>query len=297
MRRSYITELRSILHHCSVDGVYPTAQEYVKKGFCKNSNILTLISDPHAEGVIVDWFKAVLKGKIDYIKQIKGDTSPTFRMFAKKINTVFEELIFDISTVDKFTKKILENVYIIESSSADFRIQGSGFYLKDHGLLTNEHVTTTDCFYKIYRQNEYSDHAIAVIGKDLNHIKSNSKIDYALYKITFTLPCTPFLIGDSHSLVIGASVTTIGYPNHQLGNTAYIQQCSITSQKKLFGTLFYTISGRVVHGASGGIVLDATGSVIGLLRGGVCSTEATPSTDDLTENHGFTPIHLVLEDL
>ena len=38
-------------------------------------------------------------------------------------------------------------------------------------------------------------------------------------------------IGDSTKLKTGDPVTIIGYPNHNKGNTPYIQNCAITSQK------------------------------------------------------------------
>lgn len=70
-----------------------------------------------------------------------------------------------------------------------------------------------------------------------------------------------------------------------------MQRCYITSEKPFLGAHFFTISGRVVHGASGGIVLNASNEAIGILKGGVASTEE----DDNNENQGFVPLHLALD--
>ncbi len=55
---------------------------------------------------------------------------------------------------------------------------------------------------------------------------------------------------------------------------------------------FYTVSGKVIHGASGGVVLDRNDRAIGIIKGGVESTEETEQ--DI--NQGFVPL-LVLNDV
>lgn len=38
--------------------------------------------------------------------------------------------------------------------------------------------------------------------------------------------------------------------------------CNITSEKNFLGSQFFTVSGRIVHGASGGIVLNSQNEAI-----------------------------------
>lgn len=100
-----------------------------------------------------------------------------------------------------------------------------------------------------------------------------------------------FKCGDSRNIKIGDQVTIIGYPNHQKGNSPYIQSCNITSEKKYLNAPFFTVSGRIVHGASGGIVLNADNEAIGIIKAGIVNY----SEDDSNENQGFVPLHLALE--
>ena len=51
------------------------------------------------------------------------------------------------------------------------------------------------------------------------------------------------------------------------------------------------MSGRIVHGASGGIVLNTDNEAIGIIKGGI----VTLSEDDSNENQGFVPLHLTLD--
>lgn len=59
------------------------------------------------------------------------------------------------------------------------------------------------------------------------------------------------------------------------------------------GAPFLTVSGRIAHGASGGVVLNKAGKVVRIIKGGIDSL----TEDAINENQGFVPIHLVLEDM
>lgn len=293
-RRSYIKQLRAILHHCEKDGLYVTAQEYIAKGYCNKVSIKEIVDDPEKTEVIESWFRQVLIGKILYIRQVKGKDDLTYLSLAQKLNSIMCETVLDIDALNILEYLIANNTFILEYSQGDEYTQGSGFYLETLGILTSFHVTQNDCFFKIFSHVTYPKEAKGIIGKSLNEILSDETIDYALYKPPCSIENTSlFKIGDSTKLRIGDKVTTAGYPNHQAGNSPYIQTCSITSKKDFHGARFYTISGRIVHGASGGVVLNEKQEVIGIIKGGI----VTMDEDDSNENQGFIPIHLVVEHL
>ena len=102
-----------------------------------------------------------------------------------------------------------------------------------------------------------------------------------------------FRIGDSTNLHVGDQVTVIGYPNFQKGDSPYIQNCAITSKKTFLEAPFYTVSGRIVHGASGGVVLNSKREVIGIIKGGVQTFR--DDEDAGNDNQGFVPIHLAID--
>ena len=294
LRRSYIKQFRAILHHCEKHGIYKTAQEYVAKGYCRNQDIKNIINDYEKEKIVEGWFKKVLIGKMNFFKQVRGNDSLTYLSFAQKINNIFRETIFDVSALNLLADLISQNTYVLEFEQGEELVQGSGFYISDVGLFTSYHVTQNGGFFKVYTHLSYPDDPKGVIGKSLNEISSDSDIDYALYKPPFNVDNSHLLnFGDSSKLKIGDQVIAAGYPNHQKGNSPYIQTCSITSKKSFQGALFYTISGRISHGASGGVVLNENLEAIGIIKGGI----ATLADDALDENQGFVPIHLVLEHL
>ena len=292
VRRSYTKQLRAILDHCEKHGIYKTAQEYVAKGYCRKQDIKDIINDAEKAKNVEDWFKRVLIGKINFIKQVKGKDSLTYLSFAQKLNVIFEDTVFDVSALNVLDDLINQNTYILEYVQGESFHQGSGFYLDKVGLFTSYHVTENDGFFKVFTHLTYPHTSLGIIGKSVNEISSDKDIDYALYKLPFTANSPNLLrLGDSSKLRIGDQVITAGYPNHQTGNSPYIQTCSITSRKSFHGALFYTVSGRIAHGASGGVVLNEALEVIGIIKGGI----VTLADDSLDENQGFVPIHLVIE--
>lgn len=289
IKHEYIKNIRAILNNCKKRGILDTATTYINKGFCNCKYILSMQNE-NKDDEIVKWFKRVLKGKISYIKQIKGKDSFTYLKLASVMNNVFNEYIFDVSSLDKLNSLIENSVFVIESTTNKKSSQGSAFILDGYGLLTSYHVANTSDFYKIYKISNNKNEEICTIHES-TRIKFNEKIDYILYR--WKSDNVSFELGDSRNLKQGMKITIIGYPNYMKGNTAYIQSCEITSKTNSFEEILYTVSGRVVHGASGGCVLNSNKEVIGLLKSGIVS-----SNDDAeNEKQGFIPIHLILDDI
>lgn len=185
----------------------------------------------------------------------------------------------------------MNSTFVLEAKDDENIVQGSAFYAQDIGLFTSYHVTEGEGFFKVYRCRDYDETSIATIAKVLHEKSADKSIDYALYDVQ--MHTQGFQMGDSKELKVGDKVTIVCYPNHKRGNTAYVQPCTITSQTNLFGAPFYTVSGRIVHGASGGAVINQNLEVVGIIKGGVVDI----SKEDESENQGFVPIHCVLEHL
>lgn len=292
LRRSYIKQLRAIIHSCEKFGVLASAKFYVKRGLCKNPKIYAMVDNPDSEDKITEWFKKVLIGKIYYIKQVKGAQSLTYLSFAQKANNLFDEDIFDLTEFHRFENTIKNSTFILQYSKGEDFVQGSAFYLPEIGLITSYHVTKCGEFFNIFDVDTYNEKSLGILGKTLNEISSDDVIDYAVYKLPFSVNNElTFKCGDSRKTKVGEQVTIIGYPNHQKGNSPYIQPCIVTSEKYFQGAPFFTVSGRVVHGASGGLVLNSDHEAIGIIKGGIVSW----SDDTDNENQGFIPLYLALD--
>lgn len=289
IKREYIKEIRAIMHHCKTEGIYESAKIYTKKGKCKNNTIIELVKDESEENKqkVEEWFKLVLKGKIGYIRHIKGKNSYVFLKYAKELNELFEEDIFRIDDELELLEKIEKSVFILESEAEC--IQGSGFIAKGVGLLTNYHVTEDNGDYTV---STYKSDRMCSVSNNINLIKNNKNIDYACYR--FGAQSEDALeVGTSKKLGIGTQVLVIGYPDYSSGNSPEVQNAQIISERIYMGQRLYTINGRIVHGASGGVVLDESYKVVGIIRCGPATIDETA----VNAVQGLIPIDDVLQDL
>lgn len=292
LKREYIKEIRAILHNCEKHGIYNEARKYILSGKCKNKNIISKVPKKEYENDIIEWFEEVLKGKINHIKVVRGDNNYIFLKYAKQLNEISGKHIFDTSLIDSLNEKIHRNVFIVEGEGEEV-YQGTCFVLKGFGILTNYHVTSKLGFYNVYSHDKYNFKPNFFIGKDINEEKSNEDIDYALYNYMKDY-ASEFEIGDSKKLQIGDRVTIIGYPDYSKNDTPYIHTCRVTSIKNHYhGSRLVTVSGRIIHGSSGGPVLNDKGEIIGLIKGGIATTDEGINSN----NQGFIPIDDILEDI
>ena len=250
-----------------------------------------MINDETDENItkVEEWFVQVLKGKIGYIRYVKGRSHLVFIKYAKELNNLCGEDVFYIESEIQLLDKTEKSVFVLEASSGESLSQGTGFILKDVGLLTNYHVTEDN---EHYRVTTYKEDLIGCVSNDINLIKSNKQIDYACYKFASQSE-DAFEIGTSRDLQIGSRVTMIGYPDYVNGNSPDIQDVRITSIRKFMGQSIYTVSGRVIHGSSGGVVIDENYKVVGIIR---CGTKSLDESENTTI-HGFIPIDDVVLDL
>ncbi len=285
IKREYLKSIRAILYNCFKEGIYETAKNYVERGLCKNKDIIENIDKVEYVDKTILWFKAVLKGKINYIKEIRGSENYTFLKYAEQLNRLFQEEIFNVEKHNEFFNKVAYNVVVLQNE--DSLAQGSGFFLKNVGLVTGYHVTEDNGFFKVTTNKSEN---IGVVCKEINEIKSDRTIDYAIYSLKSS-KMVGLELGDSTSIEVGHKVTVIGYPDYLDGDTPYIHTCRITSRTRYLGECLYTVSTRIMHGASGGAVLNEDNKVIGIIKAGVASFD---EKEDVAK-HGFVPIHIALQ--
>lgn len=283
VKREYIKKVRAILHNVNKYGKYEVAKEYIRKGNCKNKDIILNVNNIEYEDKITSWFKCVLKGKIEFIKFVRGEDDLVYVKYAKQINDIFKDNIFKV----EFHDELLKNVLVLEAKN-EFR-QGSGFIIKGKGLFTNYHVTENEDFFDV---KTCKMDKLGTISKSLNEKKSNKIIDYALYEFSVA-KSQGFKIGDSKNIKLDDEIIVVGYPDYVEGDTPNIQRCRVSSKTSYLGAPLYTITGRIIHGASGGVVLNKNYEVIGIIKGGI----ATMEESDIFSKQGFIPIDIVEDDL
>lgn len=288
VKREYVQKLRALLHNCMRNGVYNEARKYIDKGLCKNRFILEQIDNPEKQKLIEEWYKSVLVGKINYIRQIKGKQSFTFYALALLTNKIFSEKLFDLSYFDRINAVIDNNVFVLCNN--DETVQGSGFFVDGYGLFTSYHVTEEGDIFYVWKNDKKI--IPTSVCATINQKFADKTIDYALYEVS--IPDTISVsIGNSSEIKVGDTVFIAGFPDYLKGDSITKEQCQITGKTTLFGAPFFKVSGRVVHGASGGIVLNEKCQIVGIIKGGCASNDE----NNITIKQGFVPIDVVMEDI
>lgn len=282
VNRYYTKNLRSIIQDCKKRGIYLAAQRYISKGFCRNKRIIEIMDNIDKKDEIEFWFAKVLFGKIVFLRQVKGLYNSYYLSFASAYNALCNYKVFDLTLQSKLLTCVEENIFIIKSIDDSDPRQGSGFYIKNYGLFTAMHLTEDGGIYNILK---VSGERIGCISNLFNLKHRNEYYDCALYEFKCE-KITGLNLSNLRTSNIGDEVKVIGYPNYTVGNSPYIANSKITSFKKYLGKDLCTISGRIVHGMSGGPVLNKNDEVIGLIYAGIIKYE----DDFIEENQGFIKI-------
>lgn len=290
VRREYIKEVRAILHNYEKNGVDNAILSYITK-YKKKINVedeKNKLSDSQKREQVINWFIEILKGKISFIKDVRGENDLVYIKYAKQLNEVTKKNIFKMDKYDEFMLKIEKSVFVLESQNTF--VQGTGFLLKDIGLMTNYHVTEDNDFYNV---STCKKEKVIVVSNITNLIKNSKEIDYACYDMKNIGEWESWECGDSDSLRIGTELKMISYPDYINEECANIQNVQITGRRTYLGNEIITISGRVIHGASGGLILDNNQKVVGVINCGPATIEETEDTII----QGFIPINSIMQDI
>lgn len=289
VKREYTKEIRAILHNIPKYGCFECAKKYESKYGSRNPNIKKAIIEDNQE-YVNDWFMNVLNGKINYIAQIRGKEDFLYLSLAKKYNDVFSVETFDVSFIQDSIEYINSNLVVVEDKI--FNTQGSGFFAEGYGLFTSYHVVQKESFYNTYTAESYKKgKSISLLFNDNMKYKCEL-IDYALFDVKLD-KCSPMKIGSSSELKIGSKVTIAGFPHMNKGDTVTIQTCAITGKTTFLDQPLYKVDGRIVHGMSGGVVLNSDKEIVGIIKAGVESMEEVEENDI----QGFIPIDIVIDDI
>lgn len=290
LRKNYIRELRTILYDCDRNGVYQAALKYIGLKKTKNRYIIGLangslkgVDEEKKQEIIVDWFLQVLKGKIEYIRCVRGEHCNYFYKYASDLNRIFDVDIFEIHDFENAKNNWC---YIIDGIPS----QGSAFLLRGYGILTNAHVFESNP--ATYSVRRTGGEKVTVIDSEINTLIVNETIDYALYDFSKK---DGWLMGNSDTIIEGMRVRVLSFPNYHEGDSISVTECKVTGRKQyLLKDYIWTIDKPILHGASGGAVINENNEVIGIVEAG-----ADSMTEDnyKTMVYGFIPINRVIQDV
>ena len=186
------------------------------------------------------------------------------------------------------TATVQQGFYQYEASGA-----GSGFIISEDGyIVTNYHVIDGANSIKVTLNNGESYDATLIGGEELN--------DVAVLKVNGVTGLKPVVLGDSDSLVVGETVSTIGnalgsYSFSQTSGTVSATGRSVTMSDGTVMNMIQTDC-TINNGNSGGPLFDQYGRVVGITSAKLSNNGSTSSSEATIEGMGFAiPINDVID--
>ncbi|MCK4843201.1 MAG: trypsin-like peptidase domain-containing protein [Methylococcales bacterium] len=283
--RGFIRKTSSMLHSFGKFGAVNSEKEHFEKyfdGYMPGRQIARMKEQPG------DLFIKKIKGRINYIRMIRGTSCNIYRRLMYSFTVAIGEP--NENYAKSWLDVISDSTFIIDTYTDENITQGTGFLIKDYGIVTNWHVIEGVNADNMHNVKIYPWHDFEKNLKMLEFVKSDDAIDLGLINPTFSVVAyKPLEINEKPDYSEGTTVYTIGYPNHKAGEKPTVLEAKIQGITTFLKQKRIKLNINVQHGYSGGPVIDSNGLVIGVVTNG-------NRVGSSTNNDGaFIPIETLLK--
>lgn len=196
-----------------------------------------------------------IRGKLVWIRDIKGQSDPVFRRLAKRFNAQFP---LETMRIEPTPSEVRDRAVWIIEDVATKGGQGTAFFLKDYGLVTAAHCVNGADELVVYHPSRLSQKFSVAVDKVCAHR------DLAL--LVHDIPANEYfeLSITERPVVPEDPITALGYPQFGPGDKLNIRSGSITSLPIKSAVQQIEVSQKIANGMSGGPMLDQNGHVVGV---------------------------------
>lgn len=273
--RRYIRRVKAMLHsiEVNIDDLAIPAQK---------------LSDSKYEGDTIERLFMIIKGMIDYIGMVRGKDDIIFEKLATRFNLVLEFSQIIIVRPIYIPFMFENNVCVIKQTEFYYKDkegqedftdygQGSGFLLKNYGIVSNYHVFEylIELIYleelspsnnEFYIETFFGEKASQLVKVKIDKFDKEKDIvllkpeDDSLLNRGFEIRTEP--------LVQNSEIKLLGYPDFNNGDDlkqehgAYLRAVTDNGIRK------YEVNTIIFAGNSGGPVIDSNNKVIGIATEG-----------------------------
>jgi hypothetical protein len=234
-------------------------------------------------------FEQSLRGKIEFIRHIRGPSDPVFIKFAEQFNALrTHSRPIPYSIIEDWRSILPRTSCCIHSymdETADM-VQGSGFVIDGGYIVTNHHVIAKGG--KRFDNIELTLPGAIKLPIEVEIVAELPDKDLALVRPKDELwrqalpkqGCTISEVDADREDVVWLS----GWPNYNDGDDIHLIQGSVIGFSYPGGVKMFRISQSIVFGNSGGAVFNENGEVIGIATRGSDIADAP-----LTVHNGCVP--------
>lgn len=270
--RKYVREVRGILHALKKFGDENATKVYYEK-YCRRHHIN---STPP--------LSLIVRGKISFIKSIRGEKDPIYRKLLNAYNKEFNPglPILPVTLLDELKSAL----WIIETASG---YVGTAFMLRGKGLVTCSHVVNGTQKVRVHHWASNKSFDALVILK-------SGIADLAVLEVQNISPGEFFLSLEksiSGTVKERDVVSIAGFPGYQTGDPPQCWDARVSAKRgdPTGGTGIYveryTVDRLLFGGMSGSPVVDEENKVVGV------ATYGSPTVVQATSiwDYGITPIY------
>jgi RNA-directed DNA polymerase len=242
VKRAVVRQARAMLHAAEKWGVVAAANQF------------KLRHDKKQRKQKADFLR-VLRGRIEFVGFVRGrDDLIYIRLIDRFLGLDPRARVKPILTTPNSLREVLEMaIWVLEEE--DGPIQGTAFAADGLDLVTAAHVLGSqmlaDC------------PAISVTNVRAIEVCRHDGVDVGRVKIGHRVPV--FLkLGDSRKVKVGDPIRVLGFPLHVKGASVHVQEGKVSQYSPWIGVPQFVVDCPIVHGNSGGPVLNAQNEVIGI---------------------------------
>ena len=254
--RRFVRKTAALIHSIEIHGLESANQVYLEKNKLEKGSILNHI-----------------RGRILFIKQIKGVKSKVFNRLAIRYNQIptNDKLPVKANNIEKpdsnFGKSINKKCWVLESLGDDGS-QASGFMIDGNKIITCAHFFTKNA--------EFTEcEGFRLVGSRKRHhlelVYKHDHIDLALLEFkedpeeTFEFIDTNFIEAPEPL----DKVRILGFPNYKPGfKGVNIVYARVTNLCAVFGVKHAEVDKDIFDGNSGGPVLNKAQNLVGVVSRG-----------------------------
>jgi RNA-directed DNA polymerase len=247
VRKKLLREIRAMLHS------WETTDEIAAQNFFWNK------LDRKSKSNEFPPFRAVLKGKIDFLGFVRGRDSAIHVRYLQRLQTLAPELSVRPIMVQPAThESVIRQAIWLLTDKGDWH-QGTAFAIQGNFLLTAAH--NLDHFMWASRPNfENEKYIVEEVWRDADR-------DLALGRIKGQLP-VQLQISPPQKLDLTSAICVVGFPKYYAFDTVAFRFGRIVQQRSYVGiediVEHYIVDADIVKGNSGGPVLDSKNRVVGV---------------------------------
>jgi RNA-directed DNA polymerase len=251
VQRRFVRQVRAMLHAWKKYGLAKAQSEFIAKYDSRHRK-----SSPPS-------FARVVKGKIEFIGQIRGEANPLYwrllRQYAllngdlplKEPPTFIE---FDIAEVKKALWVLIDKSTYSQCTA--FMLRGFGLVTCDHGIHDPAQLYAFQS-----RDPLRTEYHVAVESRD-------QKLDLAVLTPSFG-KSKALGFGDDSAIKQLDPIRLVGFPQHHDGADVSIHEGQLVNEYRFENLRRFHISPTIIQGNSGGPVLNSQNQVIGVaIKGG-----------------------------